>query len=93
MKVGHSRIDRANHAGLAMLSLRAVEPYWLCVFDVDGVGQDVGCSTERSVGGHEAGEECVGLVRHDVLDGHARLVECRLNDGVVLHVSLTSNIL
>lgn len=67
-----------------MLCLRAVEPNGLCIHDADSVGQLL----SGGVGGcgHEAGEEGVGLVGHDVLDGYAGVVECRLDDGVVLMV-------
>jgi hypothetical protein len=67
-----------------MLSLRTVEPYRLGIFDVDGVGQDVGGSTERSISRHEAREESIRLVGLNVLDGYAGLVEGGLNDGVIL---------
>ena len=68
-----------------MSSLRAVEPNRLRILDTDSVGQDIRCSAEGSVGRHEAGEESVCLVGHDVLDGYARVVKGRLDDGVVLH--------
>jgi hypothetical protein len=42
------------------------------------------CGGDRGVGGHEAGEEGVGFVGHDVLNGNARVVEGRLDDGMVL---------
>jgi hypothetical protein len=80
------RVDGADHACLAMLALRAVVPHWLCVLDADGVGQD---ARAGGVGdGHEAGEEGVGLVGHDVCDGDARVVEGGLYDGVVLCLML-----
>jgi hypothetical protein len=78
------RVDGTNHTGLAMLCLRAVEPYWLGVGDADGVGQDVGAGAEGGVGGHEAGEERVGLVGHDVGNWDAGVVKGGLHDGVVL---------
>jgi hypothetical protein len=58
-----------------MLALRTVEPHGLGVLDADGVGQDVGGSSERGVGGHEAREEGVCLVGHHVLDRDTGLVE------------------
>jgi hypothetical protein len=73
-----------------MLALRTVEPNWLGVHDTDRVGQDVGGGTERSIGRHEAGEESVGLVGHDVLDGYARIVKSGLHDRVVLQSLLAS---
>jgi hypothetical protein len=60
------RVDSTDHTCLAVLSLGAVEPHGLCVFDVDG--------------GHEAGEEGVGLVGHYVLDRDAGLIESGLHD-------------
>lgn len=71
-----------------MLSLRAVEPNRLRIFDADGVGQDVCACAEGGVGGHEAGEEGVSLVGHDVCDWDAGLVEGGLDDGVVLNIVL-----
>jgi len=65
-----------------MLALRAVVPHWLRVFNADGVGQDAGAGGVG--GGHEAREEGIGLVGHDVCDGNARVVKGRLHDGVVL---------
>jgi hypothetical protein len=82
------RVDCTNHTGLAMLSLRAVEPHGLRVLNMDRVGQDVRSSSERSVGWHEAREEGVCLVGHHVLDWYAGLIKGRLDDGVVLHVLL-----
>lgn len=80
------RVDRTNHAILAMLSLRAVEPHWLCVHDANCVGQllsgGVGCCR------HKSREKGVGLVGHDILDGYARVVESGLDDGVVLLMKL-----
>lgn len=35
------RVDSTDHAGLTVLSLRAVEPYWLGVHDADGVGENL----------------------------------------------------
>jgi hypothetical protein len=85
------RVDCTNHTGLAMLSLRAVEPHGLLVLDADGVGQDVRGSSERGVGGHETRKEGVCLVGHHVLDRNTGLVEGRLDDGVVLHALLVTN--
>jgi hypothetical protein len=65
-----------------MLALRAVVPHWLCVLDANGVGEDAGAGCVGD--GHEAGEEGVGLVGHDVCDRDARVVEGGLYDGVVL---------
>jgi hypothetical protein len=87
----HLRVDGTDHTSLAMLALRTVEPDRLCVLDANGVGQYVGCGTEGSVGRHEAREEGIGLVGHDVLDRYAGLVEGRLDDRVVLHDSLADN--
>ena len=67
-----------------MLSLRTVEPYRLGILDPDRICQDLGSRCERSVRGHEAREEGVGLVGHDVLDRDAGVVEGGLDDGVVL---------
>jgi hypothetical protein len=78
------RVDSTNHTSLTMLALGAVEPNWLCICDADGVGEDLACSSQRGVCGHEAGEESVSLVGHYVLDGHAWVVECGLDDRVVL---------
>jgi hypothetical protein len=78
--VGDVRVDGTDHTGLAMLCLGAVEPHRLCVFDVDSVGENALLSAVRCVGGHEAGEERVGLVGHDILDGYAGLVEGGLDD-------------
>jgi hypothetical protein len=87
----HLRVDGTDHTSLAMLALRAVEPDGLCVLDTNGVGQDVGCGTEGGVGRHEAREESIGLVGHDVLDWYAGLVEGRLDDRVVLHTLLVDD--
>jgi hypothetical protein len=51
---GNVRVDGADHAVLAMPTLGAVEPDGLLVPNGNGVGQDVGCGAESSVGGHEA---------------------------------------
>jgi len=58
-----------------MLSLRAVEPDWLSVGDADGICEDVLGSGGSGICGHEAREEGVRLVGHDVLDRYARVVE------------------
>jgi hypothetical protein len=71
-----------------VLSLRAVKPHRLRVFDMNSVRQDAFLRAVRGVGGHEAGEEGVGFIGHDVLDWDAGLVEGGLDDGVVLHVLL-----
>lgn len=63
-----------------MLALRAVEPDWLRICDTDGVCEDLTCSSNGSVCRHEAGEEGIGFVGHDVLDGCAWVVEGGLND-------------
>jgi hypothetical protein len=85
------RVDGTDHTGLAMLALRAVEPNGLCVLDANGVGQDIGCGTEGGVGRHEAREEGIGLVGHDVLDWYAGLVKGGLDDRVVLYKSLADD--
>ena len=82
------RVDGTDHTSLAMLALGAVEPYRLCILNTDGVGQDLRRCGDRRVGGHEAREEGIGLVGHDVLDGDTRVVECGLHDGVVLKIML-----
>ena len=78
------RVDGTDHTSLAMLALGAVEPDGLLVCDADSVGEDLACGGQGGVGGHEAGEEGVGLVAHDVLNGGAWVVEGGLDDGVVL---------
>lgn len=78
------RVDGSNHTILAMLALRTVEPDGLRVGNANSVSQDLVCCCERSVGRHETREEGVGFVRHDVLNGYARVVECGLGDGMVL---------
>ena len=82
--MGSLRVDSANHAALAVLRLRAVEPYWLGVHDADCVCENLRGCADGSVCGHEAREESGGHVAHDVLNGHTGLVEGGLNDGVVL---------
>ena len=62
-----------------MLALRAVEPDRRRAVDHHGVGWHLGCPHRH---GLEAGEEARG-VRHDVVDGNARLGEGGLGDGVV----------
>lgn len=71
-----------------MLSLRAVVPDRLGVHDADGVCQTVLGLSERNVGRHEAREESVCNVGHDILHGHARLVKGRLGYGVGLPTEL-----
>lgn len=78
------RIDGTNHTGLAVLTLRAVEPNRRRVLDANRVGQELVRCDCGSIGGHEAGEESIGLVRHYVLNGNAGVVECGLHDGVIL---------
>lgn len=70
-----------------MFALGAVVPHGLGILDVNGVGQNArlaSCAVGGGRGGHEAREEGVGLVGHDVLDGDAGVVESGLYDGVVL---------
>lgn len=67
-----------------MLGLRTVEPDGLRVGNANSVSQDLVCCSEGSIGRHETREESVGLVRHDVLDGYARIIEGGLDDGMVL---------
>ena len=67
-----------------MLALRTVEPDGLVVRNADSVRQKLGCRVHRCRCWHEAGEESVCLVGHDVLNRYARIVEGRLNDRVVL---------
>jgi hypothetical protein len=67
-----------------MHPLRAVEPNGLFIHNADGVGQLLSGGVDGC--GHEAGEEGVGLVSHDVLDGYAGVVEGRLDDRMVLMV-------
>lgn len=71
-----------------MLGLRAVIPDGLRVGYTDCVCHDLVLCGKGSVGGHEAGEEGVGLVGHNVLDRYAWVVEGGLDDGVVLRVRL-----
>jgi hypothetical protein len=73
-----------------MLALRTVEPNWFGVHHADRVGQDIGAGTERRIGRHEAREESISLVGHDVLDRYARVVESGLHNGVVLQSLLAS---
>ena len=75
------RVNGTDHATLAMLRLRAVEPDGLSIHDADRVGENGGSGSVR---GHEAGEEGGAHVSHHVLDGHTGLVESRLDNGVVL---------
>ena len=77
---GDVRVDDANHAGLAVLALRAVEPDGRGVVERDGVCRQVGRSCRDR---HEAGEQAGG-VGLDVVDGLAGLVKGRLDDGMVL---------
>lgn len=74
------RVNGTDHTALTMLGLRTVEPHRLCVVDTNGVGQYIGCGAEGSVGRHEAREESVGLVGHDILNRYAGLVEGGLDD-------------
>ena len=77
------RVDGADHARLAMLALRAVEPDGACAVHDEGVGGELGRARGDLL---EAGEEARG-VRHDVIDGDAGLGEGGLGDGVVLSSS------
>lgn len=55
LKSGESlRVDHADHAGLTVLALRAVEPDGLCVVDLHGEGRHRGRVLGRR---HEAREE------------------------------------
>lgn len=70
-----------------MFGLGAVEP--------NGFGVGDGDSEDRLHGrvggdGEEAGEEA-GNVRHDIVDGDAGVVKCRLDDRVVLWGSSVLN--
>ena len=78
------RVDGADHTALAVLRLRAVEPYGLGVHDADCVGEDLGGCADRRVRGHEAGEEGGRHVGDYILDRYAGLIEGRLYDGMVL---------
>ena len=73
------RVYHSNHAGLTVVTLRAVEPDGCGVVDHDGIDGHLSAGFD----GHEAGEEAgnIGLVVHD---GLARLAEGGLHDGVVL---------
>jgi hypothetical protein len=71
-----------------MLRLRAVEPYGLCVHDADRVSEDLGSCSDGSVGRHESREKGGSHVGHDILNRYARLVEGRLDYGVVLGTTL-----
>lgn len=82
------RVDGTDHTSLAMFGLGTVEPYGLCILDADCVGQDLRCGGDGGVGGHEAGEEGIGLVGHDVLDRHTWVIECGLHNRVVLVIVL-----
>lgn len=75
------RIDNANHALLAMISLGAIVPDWLRVIDHDCV-YGHGCGG-GSFDRHEAREQAHRLGLHHA-NGLARLVESRLNNGVIL---------
>lgn len=72
---GDIRVNGPDHASLAMLPLGAVEPYWLGILDTDRVCEDLVLCGEGSVSGHVAGEEGVGIVGHNVLNGNTRVVE------------------
>ena len=65
-----------------MLRLRAIKPNRLRVVDRQRVHRRL-----RARDGHEAGEEALHGRLH-VVDGHARIRERRLHDGVVLGVEL-----
>lgn len=78
------RVDGADHAGLAVLALRAVEPDGLGVGDLDRVGQLAAIAGDGG-GGHEARVEAGARgVGHGDGHGHAGGVEGGLDDGVVL---------
>lgn len=70
-----------------MLSLRAVVPHWLVILNANGVCKDICCAAKRSIGGHKAREECVGLVGHDIANRYTRVVKSGLNDRVVLFMN------
>ena len=78
------RIDDANHTSLAMLCLGAVIPHRLGILDRNGE-----CRNHRRIRrrGHKPREEPRD-VRHDIVDGFARVREGGLHDGVVLGVKL-----
>lgn len=67
-----------------MLGLRAVVPHGLGVHDADGVCEELRSSADGGIGRHITREESVGGVSLHITDGHARLVESRLGNGVVL---------
>jgi len=77
---GDVRVDSTDHTSLAVLTLRAIEPDWLRILDMNGVSQDAFLRAVRGVGGHEAGEKGIGFIGHDVLDWNAGLVEGGLDD-------------
>ena len=75
-----SRIDDADHAGLAVLGLRAVEPHGVCVAHVDRVRE-----LAHGGGGHEAAPEGgAGVGGLGLGERHARLREGGRRNGVVL---------
>lgn len=74
-------VDHHGHALLAVARLTAVDPDRVGVVDEDGVGRRARVECD----GHEAGLDARD-VGHDVVDGHARVVEGGLRCGVVLHV-------
>lgn len=74
------RVYDSHHSILAVITLTAVVPDGLCIVDHDGVGGHHGGVWLH---GHEAGEE-TGSCWHVVLDGLTRLIECGLDDAVVL---------
>ena len=73
------RVDDANHAGLAMVSLRAVVPNRFRVIDHDCVcGNHCVCGLDKHVTREQA------FHPHGVLHRHARHIEGCLYNGVVL---------
>ena len=81
----HGRVDDTDHSLLAMLALGAVEPDGIGVVDHDREDWLGLAHLSR----HETREEALHA-RHYVLNGHTRLSECRLCDGVVLKSNVSS---
>lgn len=67
-----------------MLGLRAVEPHGLGVHDADGISEKLLGCTDGGVGRHEPGEESIAGVGLYIGNRYAGLIECRLDNGVVL---------
>lgn len=85
--VEYIRIDHTDHAILAMISLRAIEPYRLRVIDHNSIRWQI---CVAGLDGHEARKETRHF-RLDIVDGHTGIIECGFNDGVFLNSVSTHN--